>query len=69
MPGSKNSKSSRRSSGGFGPTVVCLLASAAVMAAAIAYFYQSGSTLYSGDSEAHLNIARSEPTIEDKDSK
>jgi len=28
------------------------------MAAAIAYFYQSGSTLYSGDAEAHLNIAR-----------
>jgi hypothetical protein len=28
------------------------------MAAAIAYFYRSGSTLYSGDAEAHLNIAR-----------
>ena len=28
------------------------------MAAAVAYFYQTGTTLYSGDAEAHLNIAR-----------
>jgi len=28
------------------------------MAAAIAYFYRTGSTLYAGDGEAHLNIAR-----------
>jgi hypothetical protein len=28
------------------------------MAAALAYFYKSGATLYSGDAEAHLNIAR-----------
>jgi hypothetical protein len=28
------------------------------MAAAITYFYRSGSTLYAGDAEAHLNIAR-----------
>jgi len=28
------------------------------MAAAIAYFYKTGATLYSGDAEAHLNIAR-----------
>ena len=38
--------------------LVCLLLSAAVMAAAIAYFYHSGATLYSGDAEAHLDIAR-----------
>jgi hypothetical protein len=64
MPGSKNSKSSRRFrvwdpgrislayAGG------CLLLSAAVMTAAIAYFHHSGSTLYFGDAEAHLDIAR-----------
>jgi hypothetical protein len=28
------------------------------MAAALTYFYRSGSTLYPGDAEAHLNIAR-----------
>ncbi|MDQ1470828.1 MAG: hypothetical protein QOJ99_2308, partial [Bryobacterales bacterium] len=28
------------------------------MAAAAAYFYKTGATLYSGDAEAHLNIAR-----------
>jgi hypothetical protein len=58
MPGTRNSKSSRRSSGGLGSTVLCFFASVAVMAAAVAYFYLSGSTLYSGDAEAHLNIAR-----------
>src|SRR5580704_13327308 len=57
MPGSRNSKSSRRSDGA-GSTVLCFLASAAVMAAALTYFYRSGSTLYPGDAEAHLNIAR-----------
>src|SRR5271155_2997860 len=57
MPGTRNSKNSRRSNG-FESTVLCFLTSAAVMAAAIAYFYRSGSTLYSGDAEAHLNIAR-----------
>ena len=36
----------------------CWLLSAAVMAAAVAYFYRNGSTLYSGDAEAHLDIAR-----------
>ncbi|MES1258011.1 MAG: hypothetical protein ABUS51_06260, partial [Acidobacteriota bacterium] len=34
------------------------MACLAVMAAAVAYFYQTGATLYSGDAEAHLNIAR-----------
>jgi hypothetical protein len=57
MPGSRNSKNSRRSDGA-GPTVLCYLLSAAVMAAAVAYFYRSGSTLYAGDAEAHLDIAR-----------
>jgi dolichyl-phosphate-mannose-protein mannosyltransferase len=57
MPGTGNSKSSRRSSG-IVSTVLCFLASAAVMAAAIAWFYRSGATLYYGDAEAHLNIAR-----------
>jgi hypothetical protein len=57
MPGSRNSKSSRRSDGA-GSTVLCFLLSAAVMAAAVAYFFRSGSTLYAGDAEAHLDIAR-----------
>jgi hypothetical protein len=58
MPGSKSSKSSHRSSAGTGATVLCFLLSAALMAAAIAYFYRSGSMLDSGDAEAHLDIAR-----------
>src|SRR5579863_3018415 len=58
MPGSRNSKSSRRSKVPLAYAWGCWLASAAVMAAAIAYFYRSGSTLYAGDAEAHLNIAR-----------
>jgi Dolichyl-phosphate-mannose-protein mannosyltransferase len=37
---------------------LCFLVSAVVMAAAAAYFFRSGSTLYAGDAEAHLNIAR-----------
>ncbi len=36
----------------------CLVLSAAVMSAAIAWFFRSGSTLYWGDAEAHLDIAR-----------
>jgi hypothetical protein len=64
MPGSKSSKTSPRSRvswRGRRPGLsgaLCFLFSAAVMSAAIAYFYQSGSTLYSGDAEAHLDIAR-----------
>src|SRR5579863_607866 len=57
MPGSGNSKSSRRSDGA-ASTVLCFFVSAAVMAAAVAYFYRSGGTLYAGDAEAHLDIAR-----------
>jgi hypothetical protein len=69
MAVSKNSSSSRRSkvapggttsSGGKGVavTLLCFAACLTVMAAAAAYFYQTGATLYSGDAEAHLNIAR-----------
>src|ERR1700733_6855429 len=51
MPFSKSSKNSHLSS-------VCFLAAAAIMAAAIGWFYKTGATLYSGDAEAHLDIAR-----------
>jgi hypothetical protein len=51
MPVSKSSKNSHLSS-------VCFLAAAAIMAAAIAWFYRTGATLYFGDAEAHLDIAR-----------
>lgn len=57
MRATTNSKNSRRSSALF-PTVLCFLASAAVMAAAVAYVCRSGATLYYGDAEAHLDIAR-----------
>jgi hypothetical protein len=58
MAGLKSSKSSRRSSAGFASIALCALAGAAVMAAAIAWFYRTGSLLWFGDAEAHLNIAR-----------
>jgi hypothetical protein len=58
MAGLKSSKSSRRSSAGFVSIALCALAGAAVMAAAIAWFYRTGSLLWFGDAEAHLNIAR-----------
>jgi len=58
MAGLKSSKSSRRSDAGLAPVALCALASAAVMAVAIAWFYKTGSLLYFGDAEAHLNIAR-----------
>ena len=63
MPASKNSKNSHRSNKrahewGRGRPWACAALSAAVMAAAIAYFYKIGSTLYFGDAEAHLDIAR-----------
>src|ERR1700733_10009805 len=51
MPFSKSSKNSHLSS-------VCFLAAAAIMAAAIGWFYRTGATLYWGDAEAHLDIAR-----------
>jgi hypothetical protein len=56
MPGIRNSKSSPPSR--VRATLLCFLAGAAVMAAAVAWFYRAGSTLYSGDAEAHLDIAR-----------
>src|SRR5271166_6484009 len=58
MAASKSSKNSRRSSGGFAAASVCFLACAAVMAAAVAYFYKTGTTLLYGDAESHLDIAR-----------
>ena len=66
MAASKNSRNSRRSKGlrGFTPgspvvsVSVCALASFATMACAVWYFYRTGVTLYNGDGEAHLNIAR-----------
>lgn len=57
MRATTNSKNSRRSSA-LVSTGLCFLASAAVMAAAVAYFYRSGTILFSGDAEAHLDIAR-----------
>lgn len=59
MPASRNSKNSRpsRDAGVFN-IALAWLCSAAVMAASVAYFYKTGSTLYSGDAEAHLDIAR-----------
>src|SRR6267154_1736043 len=56
MAASKNSKNSRISNGV--ATAICLLACAAVMAAALAYFHRTGVTLFYGDAEAHLDIAR-----------
>ena len=64
MPGSKNSKNSPRSKDPASIrraafyTALCWIGSAAALAAAIAYFYKSGSTLYFGDAESHLDIAR-----------
>ncbi len=60
MAGSKSSKNSRRSKPGPGRlgAALCLLASAAVMAAAVWWFQKTGATLYWGDAEAHLDIAR-----------
>jgi hypothetical protein len=37
---------------------LCFLACAAVMACAVTYFYKTGATLYWGDAESHLDIAR-----------
>ncbi len=66
MAASKNSRNSRRSSGTraiFSPSpfvsvFLCALVCAAIMAGAAYHFYRSGATLYYGDAEAHLNIAR-----------
>src|SRR5665213_3435756 len=64
MAVSKSSRISRPSirkatgSTAFVSTSLCFVAAAAVMALAIAYFYRMGTTLYFGDAEAHLDIAR-----------
>src|SRR5260370_21148096 len=61
MPASKRSVSSRRSKparGGTGAVLACLLGCAAVLSAAAWWVYHTGRTLYYGDAEAHLNIAR-----------
>ena len=60
MPASKSSASSRRSksAGGAGAVALCFLACLAVLGTAAAAVYRNGSTLYYGDAEAHLNIAR-----------
>src|SRR5690348_10959293 len=57
MRASTSSKNSRPSDP-LGPTLLCFLASAAVMTAAAVLFYRAGATLAYGDAEAHLNIAR-----------
>src|ERR1700679_893167 len=56
MAGSRNSRRSLLSSAI--DVTVCLLVSAGVMAAAVWHFHVNGSTLYFGDAEAHLGIAR-----------
>src|ERR1700686_848576 len=62
MTAFKSSKSSRRSSAHFtgnpAAASVCFLVCAAVMGAAVTYFYKTGATLYWGDAESHLDIAR-----------
>src|SRR5580704_1171082 len=66
MVASKNSRNSRRSKGLRGFTIAspvvsvffCALVCFATMACAVWYFYSTGATLYFGDAEAHLNIAR-----------
>lgn len=62
MAGSKNSRNSPRFSAlAASPAAAvtfCALVCAAVMFGALWHFYQSGVTLWYGDAEAHLNIAR-----------
>src|SRR5258706_8481148 len=60
MPASKSSASSRRSKlpGGPGALLACLASCSAVLSAATWWIHRIGSTLYYGDAEAHLNIAR-----------
>ncbi len=42
----------------FQSLILCFIAAAGVMAAATAFVYRAGATLYYGDAEAHLDIAR-----------
>jgi hypothetical protein len=57
MPVSKSSRISHPSKNVVS-TSICFLAAAAILAAAITYIQRTGSTLYFGDAEAHLDIAR-----------
>ena len=62
MAASKNSRNSRRFKSALtsaaASVAFCALACFATMACAVWYFYRAGATLYYGDAEAHLNIAR-----------
>ncbi len=61
MAASKNSRNSPRFKGlalSVLPVVVCALVCGAVMACAAWYFQNTGATLYYGDAEANLDIAR-----------
>jgi hypothetical protein len=59
MAGSKSSKNSRRSDPpGLAGAALCFAAAGSAMAAAVWWFYTTGATLYWGDAEAHLDIAR-----------
>jgi hypothetical protein len=64
MPASRNSAASRLSSrrsdrrSAILAAITCFLIAAAVMSAAVWYFFSTGATLYWGDAEAHLDIAR-----------
>src|SRR5579862_4756369 len=57
MPVSKSSRISRPSKNVVS-TSLCFLVAAALFAAAITYIQRTGATLYYGDAEAHLDIAR-----------
>src|SRR5580700_7296887 len=57
MPVSKSSRISRPSKNVVS-TSICFLVAAAIFAAAIMYVQRAGATLYFGDAEAHLDIAR-----------
>lgn len=57
MPASKSSRISPRFKN-VASTSLCFLAAAALFAAAITYIQRAGATLYFGDAEAHLDIAR-----------
>ena len=58
MPNDTRVVTRKSTSAGVVQVLICLFLSAAIMAAAIAWFYRTGATLYSGDAEAHLDIAR-----------
>ena len=62
MAASKNSRNSQRFRSALASPVaavtLCALVAAAIMACAAFHFYRTGVTLYYGDAEAHLDIAR-----------